>query len=85
MEAEKGKTSSAFRQLHQFLEEQEKGLLAQMEAVEKEIARRRDEHQARLSAEVSALDSFIQEMEEKQQQSVSELLKVSQWKEQPKL
>ncbi|XP_066473928.1 E3 ubiquitin-protein ligase TRIM39-like [Tiliqua scincoides] len=64
----------AFRQLHQFLEEQEKLLLGQMKEVEKEIARRRDDHMAKLSEELSSLESLIREMEEKCQQPASELL-----------
>ncbi|XP_053146293.1 zinc finger protein RFP-like [Hemicordylus capensis] len=72
--AEKQKTRAEFRQLHQFLEEQEKRLLAQMEELEKEMAIKREEHLATLSKELSSLASFIQEMEEKCQQPASELL-----------
>ncbi|XP_053146429.1 E3 ubiquitin-protein ligase TRIM7-like [Hemicordylus capensis] len=72
--ADKQKTRAEFRQLHQFLEEQEKRLLAQMEELEKEIAIKRDAHLATVSKELSSLASFIQEMEEKRQQPASELL-----------
>ncbi|XP_053146300.1 zinc finger protein RFP-like isoform X2 [Hemicordylus capensis] len=72
--AERQRTRAEFRQLHQFLEEQEQRLLAQMEEAEKEIAARRDEHLARLSGELSSLERLIQEMEKKYQQPVSELL-----------
>ncbi|XP_053146298.1 E3 ubiquitin-protein ligase TRIM7-like isoform X3 [Hemicordylus capensis] len=72
--ADKQKRRAEFRQLHQFLEEQEKLLLAQMEELEKEIAIKREEHLATLSKELSSLASFIQEMEEKCQQPASELL-----------
>ncbi|XP_015263960.1 PREDICTED: tripartite motif-containing protein 7-like, partial [Gekko japonicus] len=51
---EKQKTVAKFRQLHTFLEEQEKLLLAQMEEVEKEVARNRDQRLARLSEELSS-------------------------------
>ncbi|XP_062978507.1 tripartite motif-containing protein 10-like [Elgaria multicarinata webbii] len=71
---EKEKTVAVFRQLHQFLEEQEQLLLVQMEEVEKEIARRREKHQARLSEELFSLERLIQEMEEKCQQPAGELL-----------
>ncbi|XP_015273655.1 PREDICTED: tripartite motif-containing protein 7-like [Gekko japonicus] len=71
---EKQKTLAKFRQLHTFLEEQEKRLLAQMEEVEKEVARNRDQHLVRLSEELSSLESLIQEMEEKCQQPASDLL-----------
>ncbi|CAI7935016.1 Hypothetical predicted protein [Podarcis lilfordi] len=63
-----------FRRLHQFLEEQEKRILAQMAEVEKEIAAKREAHLARLSRELSSLDSLIREMEEKLQEPASELL-----------
>ncbi|XP_053149355.1 E3 ubiquitin-protein ligase TRIM7-like [Hemicordylus capensis] len=74
-DAEREKTIAEFRQLHQFLEEQEALLLAQMEEVETEIATRRDECVARLSRKLSSLDSIIQEMEEKCQHSEIEFLK----------
>ncbi|XP_053235398.1 zinc finger protein RFP-like [Podarcis raffonei] len=74
MKAEKGKMVAEIRRLHQFLEEQEKLLLAQMAEVEKEIAKKREEHLASLSRELSSLDSLIREMEEKLQEPVSELL-----------
>ncbi|XP_066471700.1 zinc finger protein RFP-like isoform X2 [Tiliqua scincoides] len=73
-EEKRQKTKAEFRQIHQFLEEEEKSLLAQMEEVEKEIARRRDEHLARLCRELSSLENLIQEMEEKCQQPASEFL-----------
>ncbi|XP_048345556.1 E3 ubiquitin-protein ligase TRIM39-like [Sphaerodactylus townsendi] len=63
-----------FRELHTFLEEQEKRLLAQMEEVEKEVAKNRDQHLVELSEALSSLDSLMQEMEEKCQQPATELL-----------
>ncbi|XP_053149354.1 E3 ubiquitin-protein ligase TRIM7-like [Hemicordylus capensis] len=74
IEAEKQKSVAEFRQLHQFLEEQEKVLLAQMEVVEEEIGKKRDEHMAKLSVELYSLENIMQEIEEKCQQSASELL-----------
>ncbi|XP_062825389.1 zinc finger protein RFP-like [Anolis carolinensis] len=68
------KTVAAFKQLHQFLEEQEKLLLSQMEEVEKEIASKRDEHMANLSEELSSLENIIREMELKCLQPASEFL-----------
>nr|XP_056701874.1 E3 ubiquitin-protein ligase TRIM7-like [Euleptes europaea] len=73
-QTEKGEIVTECRQLCQFLEEQERLLLAKVEEVEKEIARERDEHLARLSVELSSLESLIQEMEEKIHQPVTELL-----------
>ncbi|XP_042306775.1 tripartite motif-containing protein 15-like [Sceloporus undulatus] len=60
--------------MHQFLGEQEKLLLAQMEEVEKEISAKREEHLARLSEELSSLEGLIQKMEEKHRQPAPELL-----------
>uniref|UniRef100_A0A670HY97 Zinc finger protein RFP-like n=1 Tax=Podarcis muralis TaxID=64176 RepID=A0A670HY97_PODMU len=76
MQAEREKMVAEFRRLRQFLEEKEKLLLAQMAEVEKEIAAQREEHLARLSRELSSLDSLIREMEEKLQEPASELLQV---------
>ncbi|XP_066471693.1 zinc finger protein RFP-like [Tiliqua scincoides] len=73
-EAERMKMVAVFRRLHQFLEEQEKLLLAQVDEVEKEIATRKNEHMNRLSEELSTLERIIQEMEEKCQQPASEFL-----------
>ncbi|XP_077778322.1 zinc finger protein RFP-like isoform X3 [Podarcis muralis] len=73
-ETERLKTVEKFRELRQFLEEQEKHLLTHVEEVEKEIAGRRDEQLARLSRKLSSLERIIQEMEEKSQQPASELL-----------
>ncbi|XP_061475497.1 tripartite motif-containing protein 10-like isoform X2 [Rhineura floridana] len=61
------KMVAAFQQLHQFLEDQEKPLLAQMKEVEEEIERGKKE--------VSSFDTVIQEMEEKCRQPATELLK----------
>ncbi|XP_053147593.1 zinc finger protein RFP-like isoform X3 [Hemicordylus capensis] len=72
--AERQKTVAEFRQLYQFLKEQKTLMLTQIEEVEKEIARKRDAHMVTLSEELSSLDSVIQEVEEKCEQSASELL-----------
>ncbi|XP_034971862.2 zinc finger protein RFP-like [Zootoca vivipara] len=69
-EMERLKTVEKFRQLHQFLEEQEQHLLNHMEEVEKEIARKRDEQLARLSRKLSSLGRIIQEMEKCQQPAI---------------
>ncbi|XP_054831876.1 tripartite motif-containing protein 10-like [Eublepharis macularius] len=73
-EAAKQKTVAEFRQLSQFLEEEEKLQLGRMEEVEKEIARKRDEQLAKISQEFSSLESLIQDMEEKEQQPAIEFL-----------
>ncbi|XP_077779445.1 zinc finger protein RFP-like isoform X2 [Podarcis muralis] len=73
-ETERLRIVEKFRELRQFLEEQEKGLLNHVEEVEKEIAGRRDEQLARLSRKLSSLERIIQEMEEKRQQPATELL-----------
>ncbi|XP_015273724.1 PREDICTED: tripartite motif-containing protein 7-like [Gekko japonicus] len=72
--AEKQKAAFMFRQLHEFLEEQEELLLAQMDEVEKEVARKRDELMAKLIEEMSSFETIVQEMERKCQQLDCELL-----------
>ncbi|XP_078244728.1 zinc finger protein RFP-like isoform X1 [Pogona vitticeps] len=68
------KTKGQFRELSSFLNEQEKLLLAQLEEVEKEIVKKREERLARLSEELSSLGGLIREMEQKHQQPPEELL-----------
>ncbi|XP_015273665.1 PREDICTED: tripartite motif-containing protein 7-like [Gekko japonicus] len=71
---ERQKTLAKFRQLRKFLDEEEKLLLAEMEEVEKEVAKKRDQLLAGLSEGLSSLESLIREMEEKSQQPASDLL-----------
>ncbi|XP_077779213.1 tripartite motif-containing protein 10-like [Podarcis muralis] len=73
-ETERQNTLKRFKQLHHFLEEEEKRLLNEIDEMKKEITKRRDEQLARLSDELSSLERSIREMEEKSQQPVSELL-----------
>ncbi|XP_078244741.1 zinc finger protein RFP [Pogona vitticeps] len=72
--AEMEKRKELFRELHSFLNEQEKLQLAHLEEGEKEIARERDEYLARLSEELSSLAGLIREMEKKRQQPPEEIL-----------
>uniref|UniRef100_A0A8C3T9N3 Zinc finger protein RFP-like n=1 Tax=Chelydra serpentina TaxID=8475 RepID=A0A8C3T9N3_CHESE len=67
---------SEFQQLRQFLEEQERLLLAQLEKLEKEIVKIRREKIIKLSEEISCLSELISEMEGKCQKPVSEFLQV---------
>nr|XP_056722171.1 E3 ubiquitin-protein ligase TRIM7-like [Euleptes europaea] len=71
---ERQKAVTKFRQLHKFLDKQEKFLLTQLEEEEREVERKRDQHLAELYEELSSLESLIREMEEKCQQPASELL-----------
>ncbi|XP_067321599.1 E3 ubiquitin-protein ligase TRIM7-like [Anolis sagrei] len=68
------KAIAQITEIRQFLEEQEKHLLAQMEELEIQIVRKRDEHLVFLSKEQSSLESLIQELKEKCQQPPAELL-----------
>ncbi|XP_039373188.1 bromodomain-containing protein 2-like isoform X2 [Mauremys reevesii] len=68
------KIVAEFQQLRQFLEEQERLLLAQLEELNKEIEKRRDEYVAKLSEELSSFSSLISEMEQKCQLPASEFL-----------
>nr|XP_032633608.1 butyrophilin subfamily 3 member A2-like [Chelonoidis abingdonii] len=57
-----------FQQLHQFLEEQEWLLLAQLEKLEKEIRKIQNENITKLSEEISRLNELISELEGKCQE-----------------
>uniref|UniRef100_A0A803TDZ4 Zinc finger protein RFP-like n=1 Tax=Anolis carolinensis TaxID=28377 RepID=A0A803TDZ4_ANOCA len=73
----KAKTEKALEEItemQQFLKKQEKHLRAHMKDLERQIARKRDEHLVLLSWELSSLESLIQEMKEKCQQPPAELL-----------
>ncbi|XP_078244698.1 E3 ubiquitin-protein ligase TRIM7-like isoform X4 [Pogona vitticeps] len=72
--AEMEKMKAEFKKLRQFLEDQEKLLMVQMEEVEKEIVRKKHEHLAKLSEELFSLGGLIREMEQKCQQPPEEFL-----------
>ncbi|XP_042304489.1 zinc finger protein RFP-like isoform X2 [Sceloporus undulatus] len=68
------KVTAHFRQLRQYLEDQEERLLTQIEEVETEITRRMDEHLVRISNKLFSFERLIQELEEKYRQPASLLL-----------
>ncbi|XP_039393211.1 zinc finger protein RFP-like [Mauremys reevesii] len=74
IEAERQKIVSEFEQLRQFLEEQERLLLARLEELDKEIVKLQDENVTKLSEEISRLSDLISEIEEKCQQPTSQFL-----------
>ncbi|XP_044857378.1 tripartite motif-containing protein 15-like [Mauremys mutica] len=74
LKTEREKIVLEFQELHQFLEEQERLLLAHLEELNKEIEKRRDEYVAKLSEELSSFSSLISEMEQKCQLPASEFL-----------
>ncbi|XP_039358194.1 zinc finger protein RFP-like [Mauremys reevesii] len=74
IEAERQKIVSEFEQLRQFLEEQERLLLARLEELDKEIVKIQDENVTKLSEEISRLTDLISEIEEKCQQPASDFL-----------
>uniref|UniRef100_A0A670HKK1 Uncharacterized protein n=1 Tax=Podarcis muralis TaxID=64176 RepID=A0A670HKK1_PODMU len=65
-----------FKQLHQFLEEQERLLLAQLKELDDEIKSCEDQHIAKLSEEMASIDDLIKELEKKQKQPATEFLQV---------
>uniref|UniRef100_A0A8C3T744 Zinc finger protein RFP n=1 Tax=Chelydra serpentina TaxID=8475 RepID=A0A8C3T744_CHESE len=75
-QAERQKIVSEFQQLRQFLEEQERLLLAQLEKLDEEIVRIQNENVSKLSEEISRLSELISEMEGKCQKPASEFLQV---------
>uniref|UniRef100_A0A452HVU5 Zinc finger protein RFP-like n=1 Tax=Gopherus agassizii TaxID=38772 RepID=A0A452HVU5_9SAUR len=64
-QTERQKIVSEFQQLQQFLEEQERLLLAQLENLDKEIVKIWNENVSKLSAQIFHLSELISEMEGK--------------------
>uniref|UniRef100_A0A8C3SGM5 Uncharacterized protein n=1 Tax=Chelydra serpentina TaxID=8475 RepID=A0A8C3SGM5_CHESE len=77
-QTERQKIVSEFEQLRQFLEEQERLLLARLEELDKEIVKIQDENVTKVSEEISRLSDLISQMEGKCQQPTSEFLQVRQ-------
>ncbi|XP_042701540.1 zinc finger protein RFP-like isoform X2 [Chrysemys picta bellii] len=73
-EAERQKIMSEFEQLHQFLREQERLLLARLAELDQEIVKLQDENVTKLSKEISHLSEQISELEGKCRQPASEFL-----------
>ncbi|XP_044840103.1 zinc finger protein RFP-like [Mauremys mutica] len=73
IQTERQKIVSEFQQLRQFLEEQERLLLAQLEMLDKEIVRIQNENFSERS-EISRLNELISELEGKCQKPASEFL-----------
>uniref|UniRef100_A0A670HVZ5 Zinc finger protein RFP-like n=1 Tax=Podarcis muralis TaxID=64176 RepID=A0A670HVZ5_PODMU len=73
-ESERQKIMADFKQSHQFLEEQERLLLAQLKELDDGIKSCGDQHIAKLSEEMSSIDDLIKELEEKQKQPATEFL-----------
>uniref|UniRef100_A0A8C0GCQ5 Zinc finger protein RFP-like n=1 Tax=Chelonoidis abingdonii TaxID=106734 RepID=A0A8C0GCQ5_CHEAB len=73
-QTERQKIVSEFQQLRQFLEEQERLLLAHLEKLDEEIVRIQNENVSKLSEQISHLSELISEMEGKCQKPASEFL-----------
>ncbi|XP_044837310.1 zinc finger protein RFP-like [Mauremys mutica] len=73
-QTERQKMVSEFQQLQQFLEEQERLLLAQLEKLDKKIVRIQNENVSKLSEQISRLSELISEVEGKCQKPASEFL-----------
>ncbi|XP_044837297.1 zinc finger protein RFP-like [Mauremys mutica] len=73
-QTERQKIVTEFQQLRQFLEEQERLLLAQLEKLDEEIVRIQNENVSKLSEQISHLSELISELEGKCQKPASEFL-----------
>ncbi|XP_044838379.1 zinc finger protein RFP-like [Mauremys mutica] len=73
-QTERQKIVSEFQELREFLEEQERLLLAQLEKLDEEIVRIQNENVSKLSEQISRLSDLICEMEGKCQKPASEFL-----------
>uniref|UniRef100_A0A8C6VC53 Uncharacterized protein n=1 Tax=Naja naja TaxID=35670 RepID=A0A8C6VC53_NAJNA len=72
----KQKVVMEFEQMHHFLDEQEKLLLAQLKEMEREIVKHQKIYDTKVSDEIVALTILIDEIEEKLEQPDSEFLQV---------
>ncbi|XP_024058110.2 zinc finger protein RFP-like [Terrapene carolina triunguis] len=73
-QTERQKIVSEFQQLQQFLEEQERLLLGQLDKLDEEIVRIQNENVSKLSEQISRLSELISELEGKCQKPASEFL-----------
>lgn len=64
-ESERQIIVSEFQQMHHFLEEQEKLLLAQLRELERDVVRHWKDYDTKLSDEIISLNVLIDEVEEK--------------------
>ncbi|XP_070600179.1 E3 ubiquitin-protein ligase TRIM7-like [Erythrolamprus reginae] len=76
IKVEREKATSLFKDLHHFLEEQEKQFLAQMVEVEEEITRKRDSFMAFFSQELSLYERIIQKIKNSQQPNNELLMEI---------
>ncbi|NXT38105.1 TRIM7 ligase, partial [Pelecanoides urinatrix] len=75
-EVERQKIVSEFRQLRRFLKDQELVLLARLGELDREVMRRQEEEETKMSGEISLLDILICEMEKILEQPASRFLQV---------
>nr|XP_042701672.1 tripartite motif-containing protein 15-like isoform X2 [Chrysemys picta bellii] len=73
-QTERQKIVSEFQQLRQFLEEQERLLLAQLGKLDEEIVKIQNENVSKLSEQISRLSELISELEGKCQKPANEFL-----------
>ncbi|KAL7986300.1 hypothetical protein Chor_011466 [Crotalus horridus] len=73
-DTERQKVVLEFEQMHHFLDEQEKLLLAQLKEMEREIVKHQKIYDTKVSDEIVALTILIDEIEEKLEQPDSEFL-----------
>ncbi|XP_058025069.1 E3 ubiquitin-protein ligase TRIM7-like isoform X4 [Ahaetulla prasina] len=76
IETERQKVLSEFEGLRQFLHDQEQVLLGQLDKMEKGIVKRQNENITELSKEMSLLNKFIADLEDKSQESLLDFLKI---------
>ncbi|XP_077187138.1 E3 ubiquitin-protein ligase TRIM15-like isoform X2 [Paroedura picta] len=74
IEAEKARIKSAFKQMHNVLEEKEDFWLAHLGDLEKEVKKKLKENIARISQKVTSISYLMREMEEKCLQPENEFL-----------
>ncbi|XP_070594051.1 E3 ubiquitin-protein ligase TRIM7 isoform X2 [Erythrolamprus reginae] len=75
IETERQKVLSEFEGLRQFCHDQEQVLLGQLDKMEKTVVKRQNENITELSKEISLLNKFIADLEDKNQESLLDFLK----------
>lgn len=74
--SEQQRVQDTFKQLQQFLQEQEGILLAKLDQAQRELTKERQEYISSVSERKSLLDTLIAEIEKKRDQPVVEFLMV---------
>nr|XP_056700706.1 E3 ubiquitin-protein ligase TRIM7-like [Euleptes europaea] len=77
-ETEKQKTMAEFREFHQYLVDQENFLLAKIQAIARDVTKKRNEILCKLSAELFVIQNNVRQLVDKSHGSLKEFLQVAE-------